>query len=197
MTLHVSRLPFSLDPVIREAKRRARQRRALVALGVVVLAGLAVGLAFAFRSPDGGPSGGLPTASYSQPNANLSVTYPVGWHVTTNNWTSISDPVQRFVIYSGRLPQKMGPPRAGQELGVLMEVKPPLSQDALRQFSPHPANFGARRLTPSVEGFSGNWQETTFRDRGRAFYLFIGVGDGGSALLPALLHSLDTLRIGK
>jgi hypothetical protein len=188
---------LALDPLIAEAKRRAQQRRVLVVLGVVLLAGLAVWLAFAFRSPSGGPSGGLPTASYSQPNANLSVTYPAGWHVTTNNWTSISDPVQRFVLYSGRLPQKMGPPRAGQALGVLMEVKPPLSRDDLRPFAPRPAHFGARHLTPSVEGFSGNWEQITFREHRRAFYLFIGVGNGGSALLPTLLNALDTLRIGK
>ena len=41
MTAHIPRLPFSLDPLIAEAKRRARQRRALVAL--VVVAVVAVG----------------------------------------------------------------------------------------------------------------------------------------------------------
>ena len=197
MTLQVPHFPLALDPLIAEAKRRAQQRRVLVVLGVVLLAGLAGGLAFAFRSPRGGPSGGLPTASYSQPNANLSVTYPAGWHLTTKNWTNISDPEQRFVLYSGRLPQEMGPPRAGQVLGVLMEVKPPLSRNDLRPFATRPAVFGASHLTPSVEGFSGNWEEITFREHRRAFYLFIGAGDGGSALLPTLLHALDTLRIGK
>jgi hypothetical protein len=45
MTLHVPRLPFSLDPLIAEAKRRARQRRVLVALvlAVVVAAGAVLG----------------------------------------------------------------------------------------------------------------------------------------------------------
>jgi hypothetical protein len=37
MTLRVPRLPFSLDPLMAEAKRRARQRRLLVALVAVVL----------------------------------------------------------------------------------------------------------------------------------------------------------------
>ena len=54
----IPRFPCSLDPLMAEAKRRARQRRALVALGVVLLAGLAVGLTLAYRSPGGGPSGG-------------------------------------------------------------------------------------------------------------------------------------------
>ena len=41
------------------------RRRVLAA--VVLLAGLAVGLTFAFRSPGGGPSGSLSTTGYSQP----------------------------------------------------------------------------------------------------------------------------------
>jgi hypothetical protein len=54
----LSRLPFSLDPLMAEAKRRARQRRGLVALGVLLVAGLAAGLTFAFRSPSGGSERG-------------------------------------------------------------------------------------------------------------------------------------------
>lgn len=38
MTAHVPRLPLSLDPLIAEAKRRARQRRVLVALVAVAMA---------------------------------------------------------------------------------------------------------------------------------------------------------------
>jgi len=37
MTAHIPRLPFALDPLIAEAKRRARQRRLLVVLVVVVV----------------------------------------------------------------------------------------------------------------------------------------------------------------
>lgn len=44
MTAHLPRLPFSLDPLIAEAKRRARQRRLLLAVMCVVVA-LAVGAA--------------------------------------------------------------------------------------------------------------------------------------------------------
>jgi hypothetical protein len=46
MTTHVPRLPLSLDPLIAEAKRRARQRRVLLALVavVVVAAGAVVGV---------------------------------------------------------------------------------------------------------------------------------------------------------
>ncbi|HJQ74400.1 MAG TPA: hypothetical protein VJ814_05910 [Gaiellaceae bacterium] len=41
MTLHVPRLPFSLDPLIAEAKRRARRRRWLILFVLVVAAGAA------------------------------------------------------------------------------------------------------------------------------------------------------------
>jgi hypothetical protein len=37
MTLHIPRLPFALDPLIAEAKRRARQRQVLMALVAVVV----------------------------------------------------------------------------------------------------------------------------------------------------------------
>jgi hypothetical protein len=53
-----------------EAKRRARQRRALVTFGVVLLAGLAVGLTLAFRSPGGGPPGGAPSGRLSSSAIN-------------------------------------------------------------------------------------------------------------------------------
>ena len=51
MTVHVSRLPFSLDPLITEAKRRMRRRRLFVAAVLVfVFAGTAAGVV-AVRSP--------------------------------------------------------------------------------------------------------------------------------------------------
>jgi len=50
MTVGVPRLPFSFDPLIAEAKHRARQRRARIALGVLLVAGLAAGLTFTFRA---------------------------------------------------------------------------------------------------------------------------------------------------
>ena len=58
MTVRAPRFPFTLDPLMAEAKRRARQRRVLIALAVL-LAALAIGLTFAFRSPGGrSPNGG-------------------------------------------------------------------------------------------------------------------------------------------
>jgi hypothetical protein len=66
MTVWVARRSFSLDPLMAEAKRRAQQRRMLIVLAIL-LAGLAVGLTFAFGSPGGrSPNGGgLTSGNYS------------------------------------------------------------------------------------------------------------------------------------
>lgn len=88
MTLRAPRLPFSLDPLIAEAKRRARQRRVLIALGILLAAALAAGLTFAFRSPGGGSpnGGGLTSASYSQ--WGVSLRYPAAWTRLDCNWAT-------------------------------------------------------------------------------------------------------------
>jgi hypothetical protein len=76
MTVHARRLPFALHPLIREAKRRARQRRVAGAVGVVLIAGLVAGLTLALRSPGGTPSGGHAKAPYSR--YGVSFRYPKG-----------------------------------------------------------------------------------------------------------------------
>jgi hypothetical protein len=63
MTSHVPRLPFSLDPLMAEAKRRARQRRVLVALVAVAVVAVGAVLGFELR--------GL--GSVSQVRASLTV----------------------------------------------------------------------------------------------------------------------------
>lgn len=62
MTLHVPRLPLSLDPLMEEAKRRMRRRR-ILGVALLILVGVVVAAAVvASRSPGGprsaGPSGG-------------------------------------------------------------------------------------------------------------------------------------------
>src|SRR5215471_537027 len=78
MTVHAWRLPFELDPLMKEAQRRARHRRTLIALAVVLI-GLAAGLTLALRSPGGPSSGpsGLVRASYAQ--EGVSFRYPATW----------------------------------------------------------------------------------------------------------------------
>jgi hypothetical protein len=70
MTLHVPRLPFALDPLIAEAKRRAKQRRVLV-LAALVVVGIVVGLAFALRSTGGPKRGGASAHQGVQSSASL------------------------------------------------------------------------------------------------------------------------------
>jgi hypothetical protein len=51
MTLHAPRLPFSLDPLMAEAKRRMRKRRVLIAVLAVLVVGGAAGGAVSLTSP--------------------------------------------------------------------------------------------------------------------------------------------------
>lgn len=66
MAEHVPGLPFSLDPLMAEAKRRARQRRTLIVLAVLLLAALGGGLAVTFGSSGGGSSSGGGASNVSQ-----------------------------------------------------------------------------------------------------------------------------------
>lgn len=89
MLAHLQRLPFALDPLMAEAKRRARQRRFLIAVVVLVLVGGAAGAVAAFHSPQGPTSlppalgGGSAqtsgTALADFPRLGLSFRYPAGW----------------------------------------------------------------------------------------------------------------------
>jgi hypothetical protein len=80
MTLQVPRLPFSLDPLIGEARRRGRQRRLLVALAALLLVGIAAGLALGFRSSGGGSGGGFAATAGSVRVGALRFTVPRGFH---------------------------------------------------------------------------------------------------------------------
>ena len=120
--------------------------------------------------------------------------YPRSWHVTTRSLTSITQPVQRLAIYSGRRPRPMSAPGANQVIGVVME-QTALAPGDLKRFPRRPTHF-ALKPHLSVEGFSGSWGEIVFRDHGRGFYLFVGVGARAQPRVPRLLAALDTLRIG-
>jgi hypothetical protein len=70
MALHVPRLPLALDPLMAEAKRRARQRRVLLALLALVIVGGVLGAVLATR-PSGGPGpSGLELGQRAQPGTN-------------------------------------------------------------------------------------------------------------------------------
>ena len=110
MTLHLPRLPITLDPLIAEAKRRARQRRLLASLALVVVAGAAIA-SFGLRSPGsaGTPGSGLAarsSADFGSPPIKagtipyaLFTTVPgrlIGWAKTGHDW---------FAVYLDKLSQ--------------------------------------------------------------------------------------------
>jgi hypothetical protein len=74
--LHTWRLPFSLDPLMAEAKRRMRNRRFLIAAIVLGLAAIAAGVTFALRAPPPPPTG---SATASVRAVRLSFRYPAAW----------------------------------------------------------------------------------------------------------------------
>jgi hypothetical protein len=92
----------------------------------------------------------------------------------------------------------MGPPKPGQVIGIVME-QTNLAPGGLSGFPPRPAHFRVAHLG-GVEGFNGglrgHWGEIVFRDHGRGFYVFIGVGARAASQLPRLLGTLDSLRVG-
>jgi hypothetical protein len=136
----------------------------------------------------------VPVGTWRDTEARLSVSYPRGWHVTTRELTPITDPVERFVIYSGPLPQPLASPKARHVIAIVMEVKSPLHVDLLR-FPKRPHHFRLAHLG-MLERFSGKrWGELTFRDHRRAFYVFIGVGSRAGAQVPKLLGALDSLCV--
>lgn len=72
MTVHIPRLPFALDPLMAEAKRRARQRRLLIAVFLLALIGGAAGASLALRGPSQRVVGGrAKTASSSLGSGEL------------------------------------------------------------------------------------------------------------------------------
>jgi hypothetical protein len=91
MAERVPRLTYSLDPLLAEAKRRARQRRLLgTALGLLLVA-VAAGTTLALRGsggsapPTASTGHGLSTAKLGQ----ASLTYPASWkRVVWNCWAT-------------------------------------------------------------------------------------------------------------
>jgi hypothetical protein len=123
--------------------------------------------------------------------AALALAIPAGWHVTTASVTPITDPVERFVLYSGAAPRPGGPPRAGQVVAIVMEQRLP----KLSLFPRRPRQFRLRRFT-TMENWRGKrWAAIVFRDRCRAFYIFAGVGTRADSQIPTLLRALDSLRV--
>ena len=129
--------------------------------------------------------------------AGLRISYPAGWHVTTRSLTTITQPAQRVVVYSGLTPQSLAQvlsPRADQALAIVME-QASVSASDLKQFPRRPKKFTVSHLG-RIESFAGDrWAELVFRENGRAFYVFSGVGANDTRQLPTLLNALDSLCV--
>lgn len=114
MTEHASRLPFSLDPLIAEAKRRMRRRRLLRVIAAISLAAAGVGAALALRGPTvtatakkQSPIRVILTAKNHQPRVSNSP-YKHWWYsvkVTTAAGKSVAATLH-LQILSGRTPLK-------------------------------------------------------------------------------------------
>jgi hypothetical protein len=108
MAEHVSRLPFALDPLIAEAKRRMRRRRQLyLSLAAVAIASLAFGLTLGLRSSAGLPSV-VPT-NVSEIDIHALVGPATAAHIVS--W-SITKPTQvkRIVRWFNSLTPPLPPP---------------------------------------------------------------------------------------
>ncbi len=137
MTEHVPPVPFSLNPLMAEAKRRARQRR-LLALGLLLVV-VATGTTLALRGSGGsGPptattGHGLTTAQFGQ----ASLTYPASWkRVVWNCWMGLNSGLllttARPTPTCGRaLPPRIKLGRDG--VAVWMELTPPLPGSTSRE----------------------------------------------------------------
>lgn len=131
--------------------------------------------------------------------SGIVVRYPDGLYVTNQPLNGITDPVQRFVLSSYRVPAgadangTYAPPTRGV-IAQLVEETPPLSNSS--DWHPRPRRFSLPRLG-LMETLGGNrWGELLFRDRGRHFYIFIGVGRrASSAQVVLMLRTLDAMTI--
>ncbi len=91
MTAHASPRPFALDPLIAEARRRARFRR----FGLVAVLVAALGLAFALRAPQPAPPGGGAATHYRldwrtavRVHGRVALRTTVYWiNVSPSHWT--------------------------------------------------------------------------------------------------------------
>jgi hypothetical protein len=127
--------------------------------------------------------------------------YPGSLFVSNRPLNWWSNPAQRFVLANYRVPGNRPngngdytPPLTGVIAQLVEEVPPP---DPDFKAPGRPKRFALPKLTNRMEGFGNRWAELSFRDHGRGFTLFIGVGrDASPGQIALVLHALDGLTIG-
>jgi hypothetical protein len=140
----------------------------------------------------------------------LSFVLPSGWHLTSARINGVVDPVTIFTATSFRL-RHPRPSRGicsvtlqrqwhvhGAYVQLTEERDGASRKRMLRRVPPRPRHFEMRQAgagglcTPADSG------EITFHERGRAFYVFYGIGKRASpATRIAVRALLDSLRIGR
>lgn len=168
----------------------ANRRPQLVALPLAVVALLATA----------NPASSSSDSSHVFKTAGIVIRYPSGWHVSTEPLTGITDPVQRLVVSSYRIPASVPSsggyytPRANGVLAQLDEEVPPIVDHS--RWPSRPRHFTLPGLS-RMEGFAGKrWAELLFQQHDRRFYIFIGIGRNATPTqIHTLLTTLDQLTI--
>lgn len=131
--------------------------------------------------------------------AGIVVHAPPRWFVTSVPLNGITDPVQRFVLSSFRVPAGADAggdyvPSSRGVLAQLAEEVPPVAN--VGDWRPRPSRFALPRLG-RMETLGGDrWGELLFCENGRHFYIFIWVGRRAtSSQVRLLLLALDGMRI--
>jgi hypothetical protein len=169
-------------------------RRALL-VGVVVASA-----AFLVILGSGTASGVNAQTSLVFRGPGIVLRYPSSLYVSNRTLDSMTNPVQRFVLSTYRVPGNRPnaegsytPPLTGVIAELLEEVPPP---DPDFQAPPRPRRFVLPKLRDNLGGFGDRWAELPFRAHGRDFYIFLGVGGRASSTKVALvLRALDALAI--
>lgn len=158
----------------------------------LLFGGAMVGSLVLFLSACGGSGG------HAFRTTGIAVRVPAGWHISTRPLNNVTNPVQRFVLSSARLPKNANSgngyvPPSHAVLAQLIEEVPP---DYSNHWPNRPARFKLPHLN-GMETFAGRrWGELLFRDRGRHFYIFVWVGrQATGAQTTKLLRALDGLRV--
>jgi hypothetical protein len=132
--------------------------------------------------------------------AGIVVHAPAGWYVTSEPLNGITEPVQRFVLSSYRVPAGADAgngyvPPSRAVLALLMEETPSVHSNP-RAWPQRPSRFTLPRLGRMETLDGSRWGELLFRERGRHFYIFIWVGrHATSTQVGLLLRALDGIRI--
>jgi hypothetical protein len=165
----------------------------------MLLGGLLTVLAVVAVSPSGLANIRV-RATYVFRGPGIVLRYPSGLYVSNRVLDSMTNPVQRLVLSTYRLPGgrlnqdgTYEPPATGVIAELLEEVPPsdPAFQAPLR-----PRQFALPKLNSHLERSGSRWGEIPFRDHGRDLYIFLGVGPGASQAKVALvLRTLDGLTI--